>query len=54
MRHAEKQEQRHYCGERSASNEPEEVAFQPPGFAGGVVRAVRFRKAQLVFRAVAH
>ena len=52
--HAEEQEKDHDGREPSAGHEPEEVALQAPCFAGGVVRAVRFRKAQLVCRNVAH
>ena len=46
--YTEEQKQRQHRGERSAGHEPEEIAFQSPGLAGGVVRAVRFGEAQLV------
>ena len=54
MPDAEEQKQRYYLHERSADNKPEQIAFQSPGFAGGVVRAVRLSKAQLVFCGCAH
>src|SRR5574338_922877 len=54
MRNAEKQQEQDHGRERSAGDEPEEIAFQSPRLAGGVVRAVRFREAQFGGGAVAH
>src|SRR5436309_671017 len=45
---AEQEQEKHHEGERAAGNEPEQVAFQAPCPALGIVGAVRFRESKFV------
>src|SRR4051794_35458732 len=52
--YAEEEEEREHRRECPADEIPKEVSLQSPRLAGGIVRAIRFREAQLVFRVGVH
>src|SRR6266480_2086318 len=48
LQRAEQEQEKHHEGERAAGNEPEQVSFQAPCPALGIVGAVRFRESKSV------